>query len=460
MKNKQLPKRSPYGFRRALLLFLSITFAALLQAFPINRDTLDNGLVILTSEDHKLPMAEIRAIIKVGSVNDPKGKEGLANLVCRLLIRGTKTRTMDEINSSIEMVGGELREFTDKDNSGISIRILTKDLDLALDLLADLLLNPTFADSEIAKVKKELIAGIFRSEAEPDELGEKVFYQLLFPNHPYGHPVIGYPEAINSITRQDLLNCYQQYYVANNSFIVAVGDFSRNELREKIRTRFGHWQRGKLPELAITNPAPLLRPKVKIITKKEVNQAYIFLGFLGLKENDPDLFPTQVMNFILGASALSSRLGISVREKGGLAYDVHSYFDRNRYPGAYIFATQTKTTNTQIVLDKILYELRKIRDSGVTEEELGAAKKFYTGNFPLTFDSFTEKVNLIARIERYQLGLDYFKKFNDRIKNLTLDEVNKAAKNHLFPDQYLLVIVGNVTKDMVKLNNFDWVEEK
>jgi zinc protease len=441
-----------------MLILLSFVYAAMVEAFPINRDSLDNGLAILTTEDNKLPMLEIRAVVKAGSVNDPKGKEGLANLVCQLLARGTKNRSTDQINSEIEFVGGELREFADKDNSSINIRILSKDLDLAVDLLADLLQNPTFSDSEIAKAKKEIISSIIRSDEEPDEVGSKAFFQLLFPEHPYGHPVIGYTDAVNSITKQDLISFYQKYYSANNSFIVAVGNFSRSALIEKLQTKFGNWLRKDIPELKITNPAPVTKPEVKIITKPEVNQAYILIGFLGLAENAPDLLATRAMNFVLGASALSSRLGISVREKGGLAYDIGSYFERNLYPGAYIFETQTKTDNTQLAIDKILAEMRKMKESGATKEELENAKKFYTGNFPLTFDSFSDKINLISRIERYQLGLDYMDKFNDRIKNLTLDQVNEAAKNHLFPDNYIMVIVGNVTKDDVKLDNIDWVK--
>uniref|UniRef100_A0A7C6EEJ7 Insulinase family protein n=1 Tax=candidate division WOR-3 bacterium TaxID=2052148 RepID=A0A7C6EEJ7_UNCW3 len=443
-----------------LLILSSFVYSALVEAFPIQRDSLANGLVILTTEDHKLPMVEIRAQVRAGSVNDPKGKEGLANLVCRLLVRGTKKRTIEKINAEIELVGGELNEWTDKDNSSINIRVLTKDLDLAVDLLADLLLNPTFPDSEIIKVKKEVVSSIIRSDEEPDEIGHKAFFRLLFPNHPYGHPVIGYPKAIDSITKDDILDFYQRYYAPNNCFIVAVGDFVFKELKEKIENKFRDWQSKKIPELAITDQALPVKPKVKIITKPDVNQAYIFLGFLGLKENAPDLFPSRVMNFILGASALSSRLGISVREKGGLAYDVGSYFERNLYPGAYIFSTQTKTANTQIAIDKILYEIRRMRDSGITKEELEKAKKFYTGNFPLTFDSFSDKVNLIARIERYQLGLDYLNRFNDRIQSLTLKQVNQAAKNHLFPDNYILVIVGNLTEADVKLDNVDWVKEE
>ena len=441
-----------------ILILLSFAYSALVEAFPINRELLNNGLTILTTEDHKLPMLEIRAVVKVGSVNDPKGKEGLANLICQLLVRGTTSRTVDKINSEIEFVGGELREFTDKDNSLINIRILTKDLDLAVDLLADLLQNPVFSDSEIVKAKKEVIASIIRSEEEPDEVGSKAFFQLLFPDHPYGHRVVGYTETVNSITKQDLLDFYQQYYAANNCFIVAVGDFSNNELLEKIKAKFSKWQNKKIPELTVIDPPPIAKPKVYIITKKEVNQAYIFMGFLGLRENAADLLATRAMNFILGASALSSRLGISVREKGGLAYDVGSYFERNLYPGAYIFETQTKTDNTQLAIDKILFEMRKMKDSGATKEELEKAKKFYTGNFPLTFDSFSDKVNLISRIERYQMGLDYLDKFNDRIKSLTLEQVNEAAKNHLFPNNYLMFIVGNVTQGNVKLNNVEWVK--
>jgi zinc protease len=448
-----------YALCFTLLAFCVMHLTSRVQAFPINRDSLDNGLVVLLTEDHKLPMLEIRAVVKTGSVNDPKGREGLANLVSELLIRGTKNRTMDKINTEIEFVGGQLRQFTAKDYSGVNIRVLSKDLDLAVDLLADLMLNSIFPDLEIGKVKKQVVSSIIRTEEEPEEYGSDAFYKLFFPDHPYGHPVVGYTEAVNSITKQDLLEFYQKYYAPNNCFIVAVGDFSRLELLEKIKTKFGRWQKKDIPELKITDPGLLAKPKGKIITKKEINQAYIFLGFLGLKENAPDLLPTRVMNFALGASPTSSRIGVNVREKGGLAYDVRSYFERNLYPGVYFFTTQTKTDNTQTAVDKILVEIRKMRESGATQKELDRAKKFYTGNFPLSFDSFSDKIGIVTRIERYQLGLDYLDKFNERIMSLSLEQINQAAKDHLFPNNYLLVIVGNVTEDDVKLENIDWVKE-
>lgn len=446
------------GLRLLSYILFLIFYVANASAFPINRDSLDNGLILLTTEDHKLPMVDIVAVVKAGSIYDPKGKEGLANLVANLLIRGTKTKTREAINETIEFVGGQLRSSASYDYTQLSIRILSKDLDLALDLLSDFLQNSVFSDSEVMKTKKEVRSGIKRFEDEPDEVGLKEFRRLLFQGHPYGNPISGYDSTVSEIRPQEIKEFYNNYYCPNNTFLIAVGDFNPQELKAKIAQRFLNWQPRPVPEITITEPQPFTKPKVKIITKKDINQSYIFLGHLGIQENHPEVFPIRVMNFILGGSALSSRLGEKVREQQGLAYDVRSGFERNLLRGAFIAETQTKTDNTQIAINTILKEIRDMKLAGATQDELSRAKKYYTGNFPLTIDSFTDKLGLLLRIERYRLGLDYLDKFNEKVNKVTLEEIKSAANKYLDPDHYLLVIVSNLTKENISLGEVEWIE--
>jgi zinc protease len=438
--------------------FVFLLLLSSLFAFPFQKDTLENGMVLLTVEDHKLPILEIRVVIRAGSLFDPKGKEGLANLTIKSLFRGTKTRSASEIYEAIEAVGARIGEWTGYDYSQISVSLLNKDLDLILEIISDLLFNPSFPDTEIKKLKSEIIAGISRDEGEPDYLLSREFYQILFSPTPYAHPVEGMKETVARLTREDVLDFYHKYYLPNNIFLVVVGDFQREDLMAKIEDIFGRVPKGKLPEFSFPAINPLSGRKAKIITKEDVNQSYIMLGHLGIKEGEKDMIPARVLNFILGGGALTSRLGKEIREKRGLAYDVGSYFDRRLYSGAFVCEMQTEIKNTTEAIRIILNEINRIKNEGANLEELNRAKRFYTGNFPLTFDSYAEKASLLTWMEFYQIGDNYIGEFPKRIEELTLEKINETAKRYLDPDNLFLVIVGNISEKDLALEGFEIIK--
>ncbi len=445
--------------RIGLLFFIFYLTTLSTTGFPFQRDTIENGLIVLSYEDHKLPIVEMRVVIKVGSVFEPKGKEGLANLVLKSLLRGTKKRSVLKIYEEIEEVGARIGEWAGYDYSQISVSFLNKDLDLVLDILYDILTNPVFPDTEIDKLKSEIISGILRDEGTPDYILSQEFYKLLFQNTPYSHLTVGTKESVRQLKREDVVNFYNSYYVPNNIFFVVVGDFKREELISKIRNLFAQIPQRNIPQLQFPEVSKVANKRAKIITKEDVNQAYIMLGHFGIRETDKDVLPVRVMNFIFGAGALTSRLGKEIREKRGLAYDVGSYFDRRLFSGAFVCEMQTEVKNTQKALDIILEELQKMREIGATSEELKRAKRFYTGNFPLTFDSYSEKAGLLTSIEFYNLGDDYLLRFKERIERLSLDKINQMAKEYLNPENLLLVIVGNVQEEDLSLKDWEVIRD-
>lgn len=450
MKNKR---------EKTFFYLFYILFSLNLFSLPIKKDTLENGLLIISYEDHKLPILEIRVIIKAGSVFDPEGKEGLANLTLKGLFRGTNNYPGLKIYEELEMVGARIGEWAGYDYSLISLSLLKKDLDLALDIIYDCLFYPIFPDSEMEKLKSEIISGISRDEGEPDYLLSREFYQTLFSSTPYAHPVVGKKESVEKIRKEDILNFYQRYYTPNNIFLVVVGDFFRQELISRLNERFGKIPKGDLVEFSFPNLTPLTKKRVKIIRKPEVNQSYIMLGHFGIREGDEEMIPVRVMNFILGGGTLTSRLGKEIREERGLAYDVGSYFDRRFYSGAFVCEMQTEIKNTQKAIEIILSEIKKMREEGVKLEELKRAKKFYTGNFPLTFDSYAEKAGVLTSIHFYQLGDDYLEKFSQRVEDLTIEVINEMAKKYLDPDNLLLVIVGNIEEKDLELEGWEIIQE-
>ncbi len=427
------------------------------NALPIARDSLDCGLVVLTYQTHHLPMIEMRWVCYAGSAYDPMDKAGLANLTAKMLTRGTKMRTATEISSQLELVGASISDATGYDLSSLHARCLSKDFDLVLDIFTDILQNADFKESELAKVKNQIIANIKQSYDYPHQVGWQKFYELLFKEHPYAHPISGDTVSVSRIRRQDLVDFYNQFYTLNNGFFVVVGDFDKAVLLEKLQTKFVNMRKGKVQgEISeFLRTAYAERPVGYLIQQPTLNQSYIYIGFGGIKENAPDYFAVRVMNFILGGSPLTSRLGNAVRETGGLAYDVRSGFYRMRYGGAFVATTQT--SDPQRAIRYILDEIKKMYEIGAKQEELNRAKTFYIGNFPFYYDAMRDKVDLLAELEVYKKGLDYPERFKSYIEELTLDQINQAAKKYLYPNNYLLVIVTNLSKDELGLSDIDWL---
>jgi zinc protease len=427
------------------------------NALPISRDSLEIGLNVLSYQANRLPLIEIGWFTYAGSIYDPPGKEGLANITCKMLTRGTVQRSAMKISSDLEFVGGSVSDATDYDYSSLRFQVLSKDSDLALTMLSQFLLSSVFSDSEITKVKNEIIGNIKQRYDYPFYVGWAKFYQLLYKTHPYAHQVEGDTLSVANITRQDIIDFYNKYYTTDNSFLVIAGDFDRTAVLNKMNNLLMWMHRGKPEEAVATfESGPYSsKPQAYYINQLEINQSYVFIGFPGIAETSPDYFSTRVMNFVLGGSPLTSHLGDAVREKQGLAYDVRSFFDRRLYGGSFVATTQTSDPGKAISI--MLNEITKMNQIGATQDELNRAKTFYIGNFPFNYDATREKVGLLRDIEIYHKGLDYPDMFKSYIENVTLSDVNQAAKKYLYPNNYLLVIVTNVPKDSLVIQNIEWL---
>jgi zinc protease len=439
-----------------LLTFALCTLTSSTFALPLFRDSLPSGLVVLTYEDHHLPTASIALVCRSGHEFDPSGKDGTAGLTARLLARGTKTVSGDSITSIIDFLGASFEGGASTDNSQVSVRCLSKDLGTALDLLADALLNPVFDAQEFAVARDQALQGARRAGDYPGWQVNLEFDKLLFGTNPQGTPDNGDTLTIPRITREDLVAFHKTHYVPNNCFLVAVGDIDRTALARELNTRLGKWQAAAVPASNVTPPAYPDRIKVKLIARPDMNQTYVVLGHPGIKATDPDMLATRLMSYILGGSAMSSRLGIVVREEAGLAYDVNAYFDRGKLQGA--FRSSVETNRPKPAIEKMLAVIKTMCDSGATAAELLRAHNYYTGSFPLTYSSSGGKMAQVVNLELHHFGLDWLDKYPDRIKAVRLEQVNKAARDHIRPGQYYMVIIGNITKDDLGLTDVDWLE--
>jgi len=439
-----------------LLPFAFCLLTSSLSALPLYRDSLPNGLIVLTYEDHRLPTVAASLVCRSGAACDPKDKAGTAAMMADLLTRGTATMSGDSIKSVVEFLGARFSGGADQDNCEIDIRTLSKDLGTALDMMADAVLHPVFNAKELELARSRMLSdaqGMF------DDPGSEVSYEfgkLLYGDAPYGRLTGGDTLSLPLVKREDLVAFYNTYVRPNNCFVVAVGDINRKDFVAELEKRLASWSPASVPTLTVAPLAMPDRVRVKIITRSDMNQTYVEFGHPGIRAADGDMLATRLMSYILGGGAMSSRLGISVREEAGLAYDVRCWFDRSRLEGGFNATVQTAKPAEAIGL--MLRDIKQMYDSGATKKELEKARNYYTGSFPLTYASTGGKLGQVRTMELYGYGMDWLDKFPDKVRAVTLGEVNKAARDHLNPDHYWMVVLGPVTKEELGLTDVDWIE--
>lgn len=443
--------RSTSLFLTGLLCLALCVPAAWVQAADITptRSVIANGMTVLFLEQHFLPTVEIHALVKVGSAQDPPDKAGLANLTASLLDEGTLTRTSRQIAEQIDFVGGSLEAHASEDYTTASARVLKKDADLGFALLADMLQRPAFHKQEFERVRTQILGEIVSDDDDPGNVAMKAFHQLIFHGHPYSWPAHGTEDTLSKITVADVQQFHTREYVPNQTILVVVGDLTQEQAATLVQTHFGTWKKGAPTVAQLKKPAPIDRKMVQLI-EKDLTQSTIVLGHTGISRTNPDYYAITVMNYILGAGGFSSRLMDSIRDKQGLAYGIMSQFDSRVMPGAFFISLQTRIDVTNQAITSVLAEIKAIREAPVTDQELSEAKSFIVGSFPLRIDSSAKLANVLAQVELYNLGLDYFTSYPKAIEKVTKEDVLRVAKQYLDPQHYALVVVGSIAKAKVK----------
>lgn len=404
---------------------------------------------MLVLEQHFLPIVEIHALIKAGSAQDPPEKAGVANLVASLLDEGTTTRSSKQLAEQIDFVGGSLEVKAGEDFTTASARVLKKDIDLGFTLLADILLRPAFPKQEFERVRSQILGEIASDNDDPAHVAIKAFNQLVFHNHPYRWPVNGTEDTLSRVTLADVQTFYAKEYVANQVILAVVGNITVEQASALVQTHFGSWKKSVAQARTAKKPNSIEKKTVQLI-EKDLSQSTIVLGHGGISRTNPDFYAVTVMNQILGAGGFSSRLMDSIRDKQGLAYGIMSHYEARAMPGSFWVNLQTKTESTNQAISGVLAEIKAIREAPVTDQELSEAKSFLMGSFPLRLDSTAKLAHVLAQVEYFGLGFEYFSQYPKWIERVTRDDVQRVARQYLDPQRYALVVVGNIGKAKVR----------
>jgi zinc protease len=405
------------------------------------RTVLNNGVVLLTSEQRALPMVSIELLIEAGARFDGTGQEGLANLAARLLTYGTKRRSALQISDALDFIGASLSTGCSENLASVSMTILKKDLPTGLALLAEVLTQSTFPQEEIERQKQSIIASLKAREEEPGDIAERRFAAALFPNSPYGRPVEGMESSVRAISQKSLREFFEHYYRPNRTIVAVVGDVSAEEIAEMLDQAFRSWNKGEPTGKPLVPPTTGAPTSIRV--NKELTQANIIMGHEGVTRGNPDYYAIQVMNNILGGGGFTSRVMDSIRNERGLAYSVYTYFSADKSHGTFQFVMQTKNDSAREAMRIAREEIERIRREPVSEQELNDAKDYLTGSFPLRLDTNRKVANFLAQVEFFQLGLDYPERYVDFIRKVTRDDVFRVAGRYLQPKKLITVVVGD-----------------
>lgn len=431
-------------------ILLTLLLASQAYAAPLaEREILSNNMILLHAERKALPIVTLVMAVRAGSIVEPPDKAGLAYLTAALLNEGTKKRTSREISEAIEFVGSSLSASAGADYTTISLSILKKDIDLGLDLLSDILMNPVFNEDEIKRKKRITKNWLIQQNEEPGAVASIAFSKTVFGKHPYARQVQGTVESLDLISRKDIIDFHNTFFAPNNTIMSVVGDISRDELKALLERHLGQWNQKNIPSTPLPNITTSDNPTV-IRVNKELTQANIILGHLGISRDNPDYYAVIVMNYILGGGGFSSRLMDNIRDNKGLAYDVHSYFSANKFSGSFQAGLQTKNESANTAIDEVLNEMKRIRTEPVSDKELQDAKSYLTGSFPLRIDSNSKIAGFALAVEFHNLGLDYVDKFPFLINAVSQEDIMRVAKKYLDTRNYVLVVVGNLDKAKLK----------
>ncbi len=431
--------------RRMVLSVMLLLMAPVSWAVPqIQHWQTQNGAKVLFVPSKALPIVDLRVVFAAGSVRD-NGLSGVAKLTNHLLDTAAGEWDAQEIAQRLEGVGARFGLESLRDMAVLSLRSLRDEqfFQPAFEVFNTILQQPRFEQSEIDRVRKQMLISLKNAKQSPSSLASKAFYKAVYGSHPLASPPGGSEESLAVIQREQILAFYQRYYVAKNAVIAIVGDLDRAKA-EAIAERISSGLPVGEPAAELP-PIPELKKAKLIRIQFPSKQSHITIGQAGMSRTDADFYSLYVGNHTFGGSGFSSRLMAEVREKRGLAYSVYSYFSPMQQAGPFEMGLQTRNDQVAESLEIVNRELKKFINDGPSAKELDASIRNITGGAPLRIDSNKKLVQYLAMIGFYALPLDYLEKFDQRIEAVTLQKVKTAFQQRLHPERMVTVIVGDQT---------------
>ena len=410
----------------------------------ITRVTLENGVTVLVYETTAAQSVVIAGALRAGSVYELPEQNGLASMTAGGLMRGTTNRDFNAIHEALEDVGADINISSGWHRTQFSGKSLAEDLPTLLDVLADVLRNPTFPTAHIDRLRGELVTGLRIRSQDTRYRASRAFSESLFPaDHPYHYSTRGTVESVSNLTAGDLAAFHQRHYGPDGMILVVVGAVTADEAVEQVRARFADWQNPDQPDEITMPDAPVVdKSRRSTVTLAGKTQADIVLGTVGPSRFSPDYHAVQLANSVLGQFGMMGRIGKSVREELGLAYYAYSQIDGGFSGGPWNVSAGVNPANVELAIERIIDEVRRLVDEPIGEDDLSDNQAYFTGHLPLQLESNEGIAFTLLNMELYNLGLDYLVTYRDRIYSLTREDVQRAARRYLNPDALVVGVAG------------------
>jgi zinc protease len=422
---------------------LSAAQSSLPGADDITREVLENGIVVLTRPNFNSPSVVIHGYLTAGGLLDPDKKLGLSDFTAAALMRGTVKRDFQAIYDALESAGASLGFNGATHTTSFSGKALAEDLPLLLELLTEALLEPIFPGQQVARLKAQLLTGLAMRAQDTRDMASMTFDQLVYQNHPYSRPEDGFPETVEQIHREDLMAFHNKNYGPQGMVIAIVGAVDPVDAVQWARAALGNWRNPDQPQIPELPPiTPLQETTTQKFTIPGKSQADLVMGTAGPPRSAPDFMAALLGNNVLGQFGLMGRIGDVVREQAGLAYYAYSGLSGGLGPGPWSVAAGVDPANVEEATDLIRTEIQRFVSEPVSEDELSDSQANYVGRLPLALESNGGVAGALLNLERYDLGLDYYRNYADHIFAITAEDVLAAAQNYLDPDKLAIAVAG------------------
>jgi zinc protease len=423
---------------------------------PVERQ-LSNGLKLLVVESHRVPQITLQIRMPGGDLRDPAGMPGLSDATAALIRLGTKTRSSKDLAETLAELSASVGFSSVQDSSTIFVNALTETFDSALEVLTDVLMNPTFPQDELDKWKTRQLAALQQMKANPAALGQDVLFKTLYgaDARQYTHPTA---ESLAKITRDDVVQFYKTYYVPSGEWAGIAGDIAPAEAVAKLNKALATWKGGPVKRIDLPLPGPIAEKKVYLVPRPNSVQTSLYIANHAIDRTNPDYIECLVMNRVLGGSS-TSRLFRIIREEKGYTYGISSGFSATRVLNHFTVSTSVRTEVTEPALTDTLKQLSEIREKPVPTDELADAKNSIVSSFVLGLESSAQVLARWMDQRVYSLPEDYWDTYSQKVMAVTPEGIMRVAKKYVPMDNVQIIAVGDPSKISEVLKKFGPVEE-
>lgn len=412
----------------------------------VTRATLDNGIVVLLKHNPHNPSVSLRGRLRAGALYDTDATSGLANFATFACARGTVRRKFQDLNTEMDRVAMSISFVAGMEMIGFGAKSLTADFDHLLDVMASVLMHPTFPEDEVVRLRGELANGLEQANQNTAQVAYREFRALCYPaQHPYHRLADGRVETVQGLTRDALAQFHARHFRPDAMTFAVVGDVIPVQAIDKIARVLGEWKgNGALPVHGIPDapkPQTMVRRDTFVPGKTQLD---LVLGSVGVRRTDPDYDALNLGDLILGRLGLYGRLGVQVRDRQGLAYYVTSGVEAGIGPGPWAVRAGVNSQNLSHAIESIVAELRCLCTDPVTRAELDDACDFLTGSLALRLETNDGIAAMLSDIELYDLGLDYLQRYPEILRSITAEQILAAVQKRELHENYALAVAGPV----------------